>query len=67
MKDSDRIYWDWKRGWNQMRYSVRILKRFNMMDRNSMATPMKTHLRKLCNKIDIFFAESTLYQYMVEP
>jgi hypothetical protein len=38
-----------------------------MMDRKSMATPMTTHLRNLCDKIDIFFAESTLCQYMVEP
>ena len=38
-----------------------------MMDRNSMATPMMTHLRKLCDKIDISFAESTLCQYMLVP
>jgi hypothetical protein len=67
MKDLDWIYWDWKRGWHQMRSSVRRLKRFSMMDRKSMATPMTTHLRKLCDGIDICFAESTLCQYMVEP
>jgi hypothetical protein len=39
---------------------VRTLKRFSRMNKKSMATPMPTHLRKLCDRIDIFFAESTL-------
>jgi hypothetical protein len=38
-----------------------------MMDMNSMATPMMTHVRKLCDVIGICFVESTLCQYMVEP
>jgi hypothetical protein len=50
-----------------MRSSVRRLKRFIMMDMKSMATLIMTHLRKLCDEIDIFFAESTFCQYMVEP
>jgi hypothetical protein len=45
---------------------MRRLKRFRMMGRNSMATPMMKHLRNLCDEIDIFFVERTLCQYMVE-
>jgi hypothetical protein len=60
MKDLDQIYWDSKRGWHWMIFSVRRLNRFSMMDMKSMATPTMTHLRKLCDEIDLFIVESVL-------
>ena len=34
---------------NQGKYAVEILKRFDMVECNSMATPMDTHLKLLAN------------------